>query len=420
MPGLMSVAQNDDSQTPNIMSMMAGADPDTLSKLQDPTAAAQAHAILSGNAPPEVIAAAHQQAGAGTRPTPRLSSKTQTDNKSVESSGSKANIYGAEPGGTLDQLAAWTRGLPEYQAQAGAQQNEQDTLDRLKGQSSNAWIRPLSALADSVNGTHLADSAPDPNQRNAMILKYQDDLAKRKNDMMKSIMEGAQKLKTGSETQNLQSQINNFKMLGQNIGGGPNAQGVETPDKAHARVQALLEGMRTTDPGVQQAYKDVYASQKVQTLMDMYKDPNQAPNVVAKLIAAETGKIATNGVPSVHELEGLTPNTTQSMWASALSKIGGKLTPANVGEFLTNMSDYSKGVSNDSKALIKDRNGRIVDENQGPLGGYYGGMKQRYVDQRFGAPEAPAAQNDGIDVNMDLSKATPAQHAAYLKKFGGG
>ncbi len=107
---------------------------------------------------------------------------------------------------------------PEYLAAQQSDQDSQDQLNKLKMAPTNGWIRPLSALSDSLTGSHLAETAPDPAARTALLLKYQDDMDKRKQEMFKSLANSAAQFKTGTamdkQTQAMQA------MNGYNMGGG--------------------------------------------------------------------------------------------------------------------------------------------------------------------------------------------------------
>lgn len=68
-------------------------------------------------------------------------------------------------------------------------------INNLKSESGGSWITPLLALSDAQNGTHMAESLKgfggmSPTDRNAMIMKYQDEIQKRNNDRNKTLMSG--------------------------------------------------------------------------------------------------------------------------------------------------------------------------------------------------------------------------------------
>lgn len=141
--------------------------------------------------------------------------------------------------------------LPGIQEQRSGLRDMEDMLkmsmSQPSGGQSDHWVRPLSALADSMNpgskimqGLPASESQGQKNQRNLAAL---DDLQKRKGDLNKAIFDGMVKMKSGSETtqqnQTLMTQL--ATMMGTMGSGG--SQG--DPDdrrafQAHQRnIQAL-------------------------------------------------------------------------------------------------------------------------------------------------------------------------------------
>jgi hypothetical protein len=109
---------------------------------------------------------------------------------------------------------------PEYKAAQDADQRSQDYLNMMKGQGGQgSWVRPLSALADAQTGSHLAETAENPAQNNAMMLKYQDDLDRRKQEMYKTLADAATKFKSGAATEGYMRGLQNLQMSQQGMAG---------------------------------------------------------------------------------------------------------------------------------------------------------------------------------------------------------
>ena len=121
-----------------------------------------------------------------------------------------------------------------------------------------------------------------------------------------------------------------------------------------------LEQMRGS-PAVSQAEKDLYASQKAQTLTKMFGDPNNMSPQMTALFTQEVAKIAQGGVPTHDEMAMLTPNALQGKLASVWSKLSNNPTPANAGAFIKQYQDYAQGVAQDAQKVIEDRYGRVIN-----------------------------------------------------------
>lgn len=103
--------------------------------------------------------------------------------------------------------------LPDVQAQREGIQKMQDLFDMQAGQNpaDNEWLaKPLIALSDSLTGSKLmAGYTPGQTQadRNKALLKYQEDIQAKKGDLSKTILEGIQKMKAGTQTDAQNQQI---------------------------------------------------------------------------------------------------------------------------------------------------------------------------------------------------------------------
>ena len=152
-------------------------------------------------------------------------------------------------------------------------------------------------------------------------------------------------------------------------------------ENAYQWTQGQLNQMRG-DKSMQQAESDLYAVQKANSLYNMYKDPNQANSTAFQLYATEVAKIASGGQSSIHELQGLNPNTIPSALGKAAQAASGKPTPANMGEFMKQFKAYSDLISKDAQNKIEDKYGRIIESNKKRIGDdYYKNLQDNYVDR---------------------------------------
>lgn len=188
------------------------------------------------------------------------------------------------------------------------------------------------------------------------------------------------------------------------VGGGAPAQqdpndpyaGLPAPNKnqnnAWNKTQSMLESARG-NPAASQAEKDLYASQKANTLFNKYSDPNQMSNQETQLYATEIAKMASGGVPSIHELQGLNPNTLPASLSSIASKYANEPTSANAGEFMKRFKSYSDGLATDAQQVIQDKYGRVIETNKDAIGPrHYAQAKDQYINRFTAKPQSSDSQ----------------------------
>jgi len=142
----------------------------------------------------------------------------------------------------------------------------------------------------------------------------------------------------------------------------------------------LLESARGNSE-VQQAQKDMYSAQKAKSLVNMYGDPNKLSTAQVQLLSSEVAKIAQGGVPSMHELDALTPNTLESRFASTWGKLNNNPTPANAAAFVKQYADYASTLEKDAKAVVADKYSRVLNSKRSKLSDAdYQTLKQNYLD----------------------------------------
>ena len=180
--------------------------------------------------------------------------------------------------------------------------------------------------------------------------------------------------------------------------------------KTLKETQQAMDQMRG-DPSTQQAEKDIYAADKANSLMKMYGDPNKLTKSQVQLVVGEIGKIAQGGSPTIHELEGLNPNTFQGNVAAAWGKLVNDPQPANLAAFVKQYQDYANAVTNDAENHILNRYSRIID----PRRDYLSEKDQERLDKsythRFDAARAKrAAEGGGENQKMSADDAAAFQH----------
>lgn len=170
--------------------------------------------------------------------------------------------FEAQAPSAFDDQTEAIRKSPEVQAQRDAIDKMENNLNALQtmpqGGDDRAWIKPLLGLVDSQTGSNLSQTALTPQQtpqeRNAMILKYQDDISKRKQDMNKEIINAATARQTkGGNTINVQSgdqlgglgsvrRMNLISQAGLHFDNDKMLLGLEKTNQALDRADSLLNG----------------------------------------------------------------------------------------------------------------------------------------------------------------------------------
>lgn len=182
-------------------------------------------------------------------------------------------------------------------------------------------------------------------------------------------------------------------------------------DKTLAQTKQMLESARG-NPAAAQAEKDLYAVDKVNSLLKIYPDPNKMPEAQVNLLISEVGKIATGGVPTGHEIDALKPGSAEGRLQKLWGQLTNQPTPANAAAYLKEFKKYNNALSSDAQKVLKDKYGRVIESSKKQLGDEnYKALQDQYLN-RFNKSEAPA-------VDADLTKMSPDQLKAYIKAHGG-
>jgi len=151
----------------------------------------------------------------------------------------------------------------------------------------------------------------------------------------------------------------------------------------------LLESARG-NPAVAQAEKDLYAASKAKSLANLYGDPNKLSSSQVNMLVSEVGKIASGGVPSMHELEGLSPGTLSGAMSTAWGKLANHPNPANAAAFVKQYTDYTDQLAKDARDVIHDKYGRVLEGRKSTLEpSDYDVLNEKYIN-RFSEPEKPS------------------------------
>lgn len=158
--------------------------------------------------------------------------------------------------------------------------------------------------------------------------------------------------------------------------------GAKTANTAQTSYQQTVNMLETArgNPAVAQAQKDLYAAKKASSLVNLYGDPNKLSQQQVGMLVNEVGKIASGGVPSMHELDSISPGTLEG----SLSKVWGQLsndpTPANAAAFVNQYQDYAKALSRDARETIAEKYTRVIEAKKGSITpDEYSTLKKQYL-----------------------------------------
>lgn len=150
---------------------------------------------------------------AAIAPSMKVDQQSQTDAQTLQNkNGTEATDQGkystskglfATPD-EVNPVFDMIRGLPEFQAQSQGVDDLAAAIKNLKSApagKTEGWIKPLLALADSETGSKLMAGFTEPKaakDQNELLLKYEDALQKRRNDLSDNLIDSASKFKTGT------------------------------------------------------------------------------------------------------------------------------------------------------------------------------------------------------------------------------
>lgn len=159
------------------------------------------------------------------------------------------------------------------------------------------------------------------------------------------------------------------------------SKATKAQETALLNTRQLLESARG-NPAAAQAERDLYAAQKVDTLANLYGDPNKLSQQQVRLLASEVGKIASGGTPTMETLKGITPETLVGMGSDMVTKLTNDPTPANAAAFVKQFQDYTNGLRKDAQDVIKDKYGRVIESGKTALNSQdYKNLQDQYVNR---------------------------------------
>lgn len=187
-------------------------------------------------------------------------------------------------------------------------------------------------------------------------------------------------------------------------------------DSLTQKITAQLESARG-NPAAAQAEKDLYAAKKVDSMVNLYSNPDKLNPQQVQLLASEVGKIASGGVPTTHELQGLNPATIPSGLASLSQTVLNKPSAANAGAFVKAMQDYTNSLKKDAQKVISEKYGRIIESNRKQLGEEnYNSLKSNYLDRFKNSGGKITVTNGKETLQIDPSDLVHAQADGYREQ----
>ena len=314
-----------------------------------------------------------------------------------------------------DYVAANSKGLGE----------QRDSLSQLKKlvednkQETNPLQNLFTAAHDTVTGGNKLQSLMAAQQaaqngyitQNEAVQKAQGDITKHEVDLTEAKFKHEDKMATDKRQADQFKQLLGYKYDNMGSGGGAKIEKLQTGEQR--AVRQLLESARG-NPAVGQAEKDLQAADKFDALINLKGDPNKLSPQLVQLASSEIGKMASGGVPTIHELQGLNPDNLPKGLATAAQMFNATPSAANQGEFLKEYALYVGDLRHVAQGIITDKYGRIVEGSRDAVGEKnYENNKRIYVN-RFMKDSASTQkpQAKGVDYNSmsdaDIAKAYKA------------
>lgn len=202
-------------------------------------------------------------------------------------------------------------------------------------------------------------------------------------------------------------------------------------------TQQQLQSARG-NPAVQTAEQNIFSDAKVNKLVAQGVDkngnfdPNKLNNTQVQLLAGEVAKIATGGAPTLDELKGLTPKNVPQIISGAAERYRNSPTPANAGDFVKQLQNYSNGVADDAKDLVAKNYQGIIESKKPFLPpGSYKTLNDQYIGRlngttppsewSLGQPAQPSKKSNSTQNQSSIHPAlvgqTPEQLKAGLAKL---
>lgn len=111
-----------------------------------------------------------------------------------------------------------------------------------------------------------------------------------------------------------------------------------------------------------------------------------------KMIMAEGVKMVTGGAPTVSELEEMTPNNMAQKYSKAWQGITNKSQPANAGEFVQQVIDYSNGIDSIAKKGLTQRSTEMMDRLSPFMNEKSKSTIKNQIAHEFDSAKAPASK----------------------------
>lgn len=174
-------------------------------------------------------------------------------------------------------------------------------------------------------------------------------------------------------TGTLENQRERTRILQQNADSKTDKSGNKANDaqaKVYNALAGQLESTRSSSPAVSQAEKDLYASDKIHTLIERSApdgDLNKLGDAQVNTLIMEVAKMASGGQASEAELHALKPDAVPGRFAKLWGQYANEPTAANAGKFIQQYVDYADGLRSDAQEVIKDRYGRMINAKKSQL-----------------------------------------------------
>jgi hypothetical protein len=160
------------------------------------------------------------------------------------------------------------------------------------------------------------------------------------------------------------------------------------------QLQETLSALQSArgNPAVQQAEKDSYSANKVQSLASQAVDPktgkvdlNKLSPQQVTLLAQETLKMASGGQGTEDELKLLTPGSAKYKMAMMAQNLKNAPQDANAGAYAQQLLNYATAIGNDSRNLLKQNYQGVIESKKPYLqSSDYNNLNKQFLDRVSG------------------------------------
>lgn len=195
-----------------------------------------------------------------------------------------------------------------------------------------------------------------------------------------------------------------------------------------------------TSRGANKSYGEaIRRGENIDNLLKRYPNLDDMPGIQVALTAQEIDGLVNGGAPTIVGAQGIIPDSYKAKWNSLMSKVEGKPTAAELGDFLKEFKPYVSDVIQIARNHLRKQSSNLLGSYTSRLGGENSEPVQRYkkqIDEDYGSaagtaqeqtaapsasttatPGGPAPASISSPGEIKYSKGVPYQYNPALKRW---